>query len=171
MPLFVAVTGPPGSGKSTVAEPLGARLGLPVIAKDTIKEALMDALGAPDVDASRQLGAAAISVLFAVAAASPIGAVLDVNLRRDLAADDLARLPGRVVQVFCRCPPDEARRRYERRAGTRHPGHFDEDRVRGEPWDDERYDPVPGPWPLLEVRTSEPVDLDEVVALVRRSAA
>ena len=40
-PLFVVVSGPPGSGKSAVAEPLARELGLPLIAKDTIKEALM----------------------------------------------------------------------------------------------------------------------------------
>lgn len=38
---FVLVTGWPGSGKSTLA----AALGPPLLAKDEIKEALMDALG------------------------------------------------------------------------------------------------------------------------------
>jgi hypothetical protein len=39
--VFVLVTGPPGSGKTTLAGPLAERLSLPLIAKDTIKEALM----------------------------------------------------------------------------------------------------------------------------------
>ena len=57
--LYVLVAGPPGSGKTTVSAPLAAELGLPLLAKDAIKEALMDALGRPaDVEASRQLGRA-----------------------------------------------------------------------------------------------------------------
>ena len=44
---FVIVSGPPGSGKSTLARDLALRLGLPLFAKDTIKESLMDTLGVP----------------------------------------------------------------------------------------------------------------------------
>lgn len=50
-PLFVAVSGPPASGKSTLAPPLARRMALPLVAKDTIKDALMSVLAAPDVDA------------------------------------------------------------------------------------------------------------------------
>ena len=37
---FVVVSGPPGSGKSTLAGPLATQLGLPLLGKDIIKEAL-----------------------------------------------------------------------------------------------------------------------------------
>ena len=168
-PLFVAVSGPPGSGKSSIAEPLARELGLPLIAKDTIKEALMDVLGAPDVDASKALGAAAIRVMLAVAAASPVGAVLDCNFRRSIAAGELRQLPGTVVEVFCRIDEDAAWDRYAERAGTRHPGHFDEERSRDEPWGDEVTEPVAGGWPVLEVDTSHEVDLAAVLAFVRQS--
>jgi adenylate kinase family enzyme len=43
--MFVMVSGPPGSGKSTLARPIAEELRLPLIAKDAIKEALMDVLG------------------------------------------------------------------------------------------------------------------------------
>lgn len=45
--LFVLVGGWPGSGKSTLAVALAAELGLPLLAKDEVKEALVDALGGP----------------------------------------------------------------------------------------------------------------------------
>ena len=60
---FVVVSGPPGSGKSSLASVLSKRFGLPLFSKDTIKEALMSALGAPHIEASRRLGAASIQVL------------------------------------------------------------------------------------------------------------
>lgn len=43
--LFVAVAGWPGSGKTALAAGLAAELGWPLLAKDEIKEALMDGLG------------------------------------------------------------------------------------------------------------------------------
>ena len=170
--LFVAVSGPPGSGKSTIAVPLARELALPLIAKDTIKEALMDALGVRDVEASRRLGTAAIETMLAVAAASPVGAVLDGNFRPSRAAQELGRLPGSVVEVFCRCDPGLSRQRYEARAGTRHSGHFDDERaLGGGPWEGEMSEPVAGGWPLLQIDTERPVDLDAVVAFVRDATA
>jgi adenylylsulfate kinase-like enzyme len=62
--MFVIVAGPPGSGKSTLAMSLAPELGLPLIAKDEIKEALMDVLGpAKSVDQSRELGRAAVMAM------------------------------------------------------------------------------------------------------------
>jgi predicted kinase len=42
---FVLVVGWPASGKSTLAAALAAELDLPLLAKDEVKEALMDGLG------------------------------------------------------------------------------------------------------------------------------
>ena len=65
--LFVVVSGAPGAGKTSVAEPLARELGLPLFEKDTIKEALGDVLGANDLAESKRLGAATMEVLFASA--------------------------------------------------------------------------------------------------------
>lgn len=92
--LFVVVDGPPASGKSTLAPQLAQALGLPLVAKDTIKDAFMAVLPPADVDASRQIGRAAVEALLAVAAQSPIGAVLECNFHRSQAADELSRLPA-----------------------------------------------------------------------------
>ena len=58
--VFVLVGGWPGSGKSTLAAALAGELDLPLLAKDEIKEALMDGLGRPrTVAESQRLGRAA----------------------------------------------------------------------------------------------------------------
>jgi predicted kinase len=165
-PVFVIVSGPPASGKSTLAPQVASALGLPLIAKDTIKDALMSVLGVADVDASRQLGRAAVQAMLAVAAQSPIGAVIESNFYRSVAVAELEALPGQVIELFCRCSADVAWDRYRSRAGTRHAGHFDHDRTRDELWNDEVAEPVAGPWPLLEVDTDTPVDLAVVVQFV-----
>ncbi|WP_254896852.1 hypothetical protein [Amycolatopsis sp. Hca4] len=66
--MFVLVGGWPGAGKGTLAAALGPRLGLPVLAKDEIKEALAEGLGRPrTVDESRRLGRAAVLAALRVA--------------------------------------------------------------------------------------------------------
>lgn len=64
----IVVSGIPASGKTTLAHTIGERLRVPVISKDTIKEALFDALGTGDLERSRELGRAAHIVMHALAA-------------------------------------------------------------------------------------------------------
>jgi predicted kinase len=165
-PLFVIVSGPPASGKSTLAPRLAAELQLPLVAKDTIKDALMSVLQVPDVEASRQLGRAAVRAMLAIAATSPPGAVIESNFYRSTAHENLRRLPGAIVEVFCRCDASVAAERYRARAGTRHAGHFDSVRSADELWNDEISQPVAGGWPVLKVDTNAPVDIAIVVRFI-----
>ena len=153
-----------------MAPAVARELSLPLIAKDTIKDALMSVLPVPDVETSRQLGRGAVAAMLAVAAESPIGAVIESNFHRSVAVDALRRLPGGVFEVFCRCDRATAATRYAARAGTRHAGHFDGVRSREELWNDEVAEPVAGGWPLLDVSTERPVDVGEVVAFIRAAA-
>ncbi len=165
---FVVVSGPPGSGKSTISRPLAQELRLPLIAKDTIKDALMAVMAVPDVNASRMIGRGAVAAMFAVATQAPGGAVLDCNLHRSFAVADLRRLPGQVLELFCRCDRAVALSRYRLRAGSRAVGHFDTERSADELWHDDVSEPVDAGWPVVEVDTNHPVDLAAVVSLIRR---
>jgi predicted kinase len=60
---LILVTGPPASGKTTLAQPLARQLGVPLLGKDTVKEALFDTLGTGDRAWSRRLGAPARACL------------------------------------------------------------------------------------------------------------
>jgi predicted kinase len=168
--LFVVVSGPPASGKSTIAPQVAGSLRLPLLAKDTVKEALMAVLPPADVEASRSLGRAAFRAVFAVAAESSAGAVLEAPFHRT-AAGDIARLPGTVIEVFCRCDRDVALRRYRARAASRQPGHFDTVRKDHELWNDDVARPVAGGWPVIEVDTNRPVDVTALAAEIRRTAS
>lgn len=169
-PVFVVVSGPPASGKSTLAPRLAAELKLPLVAKDTIKHALMTVLPVPDVESSRLLGQAAVQAMLAVATASPVGAVLESTFYRSFALNELCQLPGTVVEVFCRCGREVAVARYWARAETRHVGHFDHARTRDELWNDQISEPVAGGWPLIEVDTNGPVDLGAISPQLRELA-
>ena len=167
---FVVVSGPPASGKTTLSGVIAPILGLPLIAKDTIKQALMTVLPVPDVAASRVVGRASVAALLAVAAESPGGAVLESVWHRSYALDELRRLPGQVVEVFCRCDPVLAAERYAVRAGSRNAGHFDAERVTAELWNDEVARPVAGGWPVIEIDTAVPVDVEALTAAIRTAA-
>ena len=161
---FVVVSGPPGAGKSSLAPRLAAALDLPLLAKDVIKDALADALGASDLPRSRELGRAAVHVLLATARTAGRG-VLE-GVWHDYARAPLAALPGPLVEVFCRCPPDVLRARYAARSHSRGAGYFDLDRNPDELWHTEIGTPVAGEWPVLEVDTSGAVDVAALAARI-----
>ena len=155
--MFVLVAGPPGSGKSSLAAPLATELGLPLLAKDDIKEALMEVLGRPaTVDESRRLGRAAVMAMLAMARAAP-GAVLDSTFY-PYAVPHLEQLPGTVIELRCRCPREVARARYRARSETRHAGHLDDERPPDELWNEHHLEPLEI-GPLIEVDTTQPLDV------------
>ena len=102
-----------------------------------------------------------------MARACPHGVVLESVWYRTRAADELRALGRPIVEVFCRCDRDLAAARYAARAGTRAAGHFDSVRTPDELWNDEVASPVAGGWPVLEVRTDEPVDVRAVARAIR----
>lgn len=129
----------------------------------------MSELAVPDIEVSQQLGRAAVAAMLAVGAESPVGAVIESNFYRSVAVERLGRLPGTVVEVFCRCDRAVANDRYRARARTRHPGHFDSVRTAEDLGNDDVTEPVSGGWPVLEVDTNHPVDVTDVVAFIRNS--
>ena len=97
---FVIVTGLPASGKSTVGRSVAEALGLPLLDKDEILEALFEALGVGDAPWRTRLSRAADQVLQRLALQSN-GAVIASWWRHPLSrvssgtsTDWLSSLPG-----------------------------------------------------------------------------
>ena len=170
-PLVVVVTGPPAAGKTTIARELAARLRLPLITKDTIKEALFDGLGTGNLAWSQRLGEATYLAMLALAeesVAAGASLVLEANFIRGGEAR-LPALPARFVQVHCSAPLDVLVERYASR--ERHPGHIDSERIDAlrDAVETGRHDPLDLPGETIRIDTSDPVDLvalgDQVTAL------
>ncbi len=134
------VNGLPGSGKTTLATELAAELGVPLLSKDAVKEAVAGGLGQPEEGAagaagsarSAAIGAGASEALWSVLGTSVTGGVIDSSL---LAGRDEAFVargltgagldPADVTEVWCEVPPSVARARFEARwrEGDRHGVH------------------------------------------------
>ncbi len=169
---LVFVSGAPGAGKTTLAVPLSRALGYALITKDILKESLYDTLGpAPgDVAFSRKIGGAAMEALWALAAKQN-HAVLEANFRpySDYERAKLSALiaaGARVVEVYCRCPAEEAARRFAARAAApgHHPAHF---AVGVTVESLKEFDTPFALSPVIEADTTRDVDIDAIAAQVR----
>ena len=167
--LFVIVSGTPGSGKSTLARALASALGMPLIMKDTIKEALGDEFIVRSVEDSQRLGAATMRVLFALMADNE-GGVFESTWYPAMAKPQLAELRSPIVEVFCEVPLDVAISRFEERSPSRHAVHAEGERALTREGFAERAEPIDGGWPVVRLDTTQDVDADalarEVLARV-----
>ena len=164
---LVLVSGCPGAGKTTLAVPLAAELGFTLLSKDRVKETLHDGLGAPVADRawSRRLGAAAMELLWALAADAP-SVMLEANFRphSPYERDRIGALAARPVEVHCACPLALAARRYNERAGARHPVHVVEKLAAD---DLAEFDRPIGIGDVITADTTAPVDVAELTERVR----
>jgi predicted kinase len=170
---IVVVSGAPGAGKSSLAEPLAAKLEFPLLSKDQIKEVLYDALGQQEGDPwawSRRLGSAAMELLWSLADRFP-QVVLEANFRPHSEYERSRLLAFRrpVVEVHCTCPIEIAAARYSRRARGvgHHPVHVASD-LTAELLAE--FDGPMGIGPVIDVDTTKPIDMalvaDEVIGLL-----
>ena len=131
----VLVNGVPASGKSTVARALADATGWPLLALDTIKEALFEHLGRGDREHNRLLGRASFQAMFALIGDFPPDATVVLDawfgfqpravLERHVTR---AGLQG-IAEVWCHAPAEHIGARYAARVATRPAGHLGLDYV------------------------------------------
>lgn len=168
---IIIVTGPPASGKTTLGRALAARLHMPFLYKDGIKETLFDTLGWSDREWSRTLGVATYALLFhllEMELAAGRSLVVESNFDAERAGPSFLALRERYgfrpVQVCCVADGAVLLERCRLRATSdeRHPGHDDLAHMaelepallRG------RLDPLPLGGPIIEVDTTDFVKVD-----------
>ena len=167
----VLVTGAPGAGKTSVAEPLAAALRFPLLSKDPIKEALFDALDgrAGDLAQSRKFSDAAIAVMLALAGQFS-QVVLEANFHPHnmRERERIKSLANKIVEVYCCCPAEEMARRFaERAASTRqHPAHSLKSLS---PELLAKYDGPIGIGTVIRIDTSRPVNINELAGKTREA--
>jgi predicted kinase len=115
---------------------LAESLALPLIAKDRTKEVLYDALGTGDVAWSQRLGRTAMALLYAELEGelrAGRSAVVEANFAVAESRPALIALrdrwPFAPFEIHCTAGADVLVARYSARAGSRHAGHLDEQRV------------------------------------------
>ena len=169
---FVVVSGLPASGKTTLGRQLAQALGLPLLDKDDILDALFESAGEVDRAVRQRLSRMSDDVLEKIAIASH-GAVIVSFWRHESTGGTagtptawLSSLPGALVEVHCVCPPEIAERRFRER--QRHPGHKDGDRSGLI----EQFQALAergrlGVGAAVVVRTDEPYELADVLEKIR----
>lgn len=181
-PLVVLVNGISATGKTTIARGLADRLGVPLFAKDAVKERLFDTVGYQDRAWAHRLSGATHAVLNYVMEeelCAGRGFLVEANFNPQYDVEKFdswrSRFGIRIVQVLCFARGEVVYERFRRRieSGERHPGHCDAGSV--EAWRDYlmagKCPPLAVEGRVIEVDTTDfaSVDLDGLAAEIRRS--
>lgn len=133
-PLLIIVSGPPSTGKTTLAKAISKKFNLPLITKDNLKEILFDTVGWHNREWSKKLGFASFSLLhYFLDSLMPTGQsiIIEGNFKPEFESQEiLSRLShfGYIcLQIMCQCDGQILFDRFKKRAesGERHPGHCD----------------------------------------------
>jgi predicted kinase len=181
--VLVIVSGPPGAGKTTLAKRLGREVGLAVLSRDDIKDAMFESLGWSDREWSIRIGRASYELLYLFAERlleAKRSVVLETNFDRAFSQSRIGEMQSRmsfdVLEINCSTDPTVLARRFRDRwnAGGRHPGHTDvftdEDEFLAA-LSDRDFAPATLGDNLVQLDTTdfEQIDWNDVIARVRKT--
>lgn len=171
---LILVYGYPGVGKSTVTPGFSKALGIPRLGKDTIKEAMWDAMRRPPLLPplmwSRQLGAAAYEAMFRAAKDLGPRLILEAPLDPAQHRSHILELASAPIEIFLRADPALVFDRHRKRHPQQHACHRPyalptmQQVTRGMA----ETKPLRLGGPLLEVDLSEECDTESVIGWIRQ---
>lgn len=160
--VLVVVGGASGAGKTRLSRALADRLNWPVIARDDLKEVLLDAFPPADRDESTRLGGPSWPLMYAVLdrlIGRVPGVILEANFRAGRSETELLSRVQQCETVYLHCTTEwetVAKRLQARKDDpSRHPGHFDAEafpQVQAD-WAADAYRPMALSIPVTLVRT------------------
>jgi predicted kinase len=182
LPLLVVVSGPPGSGTTTLAHTLARAIPCPAISRDEIKEGLVNAMDAYAPAQGDDLSLRTLDVFFGIVGAlvnARVSLVAEAAFQHGLWAPGLTPLleRARIHIVRCRVDPAVAWERINRRAAEQPVRRL----VHGDPSLDApfesfvaklaAFEPVALPVPTIEVDTSVGLDpsLEAILGLLSQA--
>lgn len=133
-PLLIIVSGPPSTGKTTLAKTIAQKFTLPLITKDGLKEILFDTVGWKDRDWSKRLGRASFALLHylldsIMVTGQPL--IIEGNFKTEFESFEiksrLQKFNYSAIQIMCQSDGQVLFDRFKKRSesGERHPGHCD----------------------------------------------
>jgi predicted kinase len=132
--LLIIVSGPPSTGKTTLAKAIAQKFTLPLITKDSLKEILFDTVGWKDRDWSKKLGSASFSLLhYFLDSLMPTSQsiIIEGNFKTEFESVEISsrlqKYNYSAIQIMCQSDGQVLFDRFKKRSesGERHPGHCD----------------------------------------------
>ena len=131
-PLIVIITGPPGTGKTSLGRKLEEQFNIPLLYRDGIKEMLFDHIGWSDTEWSNKLGLASYQLLLyfmelLFKTKQPF--IVESNFYPEFNEKDLKEIIKKhkysAIQIHCNAKSEVIIERFRTRSFTieRHPGH------------------------------------------------
>jgi glucokinase len=177
MKLYIIVTGIPASGKSTLGRAVAAALGIPMLDKDDMLEALFESRGVGDAAWRRDLSRVADETLRDRALELKAAVISSWWRHPESQVDSgtptqwLEALPSIKVELHCVCSPPVAAARFLSR--KRHAGHLDRFKTQAEVVASFAQQAAFGPLGLgrlVQVDTERDIDLSTVLFQIKSAS-